>query len=73
MKNRPFSQKTIIRLLCALVVSLAILAGYFQTLYQAEAKKYLRIEDRYVRVRSFLGREETQRILDLSYSEDTIQ
>lgn len=50
-----------------LVVVLAILAGYYSHALSLEKRKYLRLEDRYVRVRSQLGVEETQRLIDQSY------
>lgn len=50
----------------ALIVLLALAAGYYHSSWEAEQKKYARLEDRYVRVRNILGREETQRLIDLS-------
>ncbi len=64
-----FTHKNLVRLLLTLVVVLALLAGYFRTQLQAEERKYLQLEDKYVRVRSQLGREETQRLIDESYKE----
>src|SRR3972149_11811277 len=61
------SEKNLLRLALVLVVIFAVLAGYYQAAYDNEAKKYLRLEDRYVRVRQQLGRDETQRLLDESY------
>lgn len=50
------------------------MAGYYHAILKQEQKKYARIEDFYVRVRSQLGREETQRLIDLSrYSEMNVQ
>lgn len=66
MKNY-ITEKTIIRILILLVVILAIAAGYFQVKHEAEQLKYLRLEDKFVRVRGQLGREETQRLIDESY------
>lgn len=66
MKNY-LSDKNLIRLLLTLVVILAIVAGYFQVKYEGEQLKYLRLEDKFVRVRGQLGREETQRLIDDSY------
>lgn len=63
----PLSEKTVIRVLLVLTVILALAAGFFQTSLSAEQKKYLRLEDRYVRVRNSLGVEETQRLIDESY------
>ena len=64
---KPISDKNVIRFLLVLVIILAITAGYFQVLYKQERKRYLRLEDKYVRVRDQLGREEMQRLIDLSY------
>lgn len=63
------SEKNLIRILLALVVILALAAGYYQAKYEGENKKYLRLEDKYVRVRQQLGVDETQRLIDLSYEE----
>lgn len=67
--HQHISQKNVTRGLVVLVVVLALVAGYFQTALQAENRKYLRLEDRYVRVRQMLGVEETQRLIDESYLE----
>ncbi|NCO12143.1 MAG: hypothetical protein COZ34_05350 [Candidatus Pacebacteria bacterium CG_4_10_14_3_um_filter_34_15] len=64
--NKPFSYKTLTRILVILILILSIATGYFQASLIAEQKKYLRLEDRYVRVRSGLGTEETQRLIDES-------
>lgn len=64
--EQPISNKNVIRVLLALVFVLSLLAGYYQAALSIEQKKYLRLEDAYVRVRSELGREETQRLIDLS-------
>jgi hypothetical protein len=48
------------------LIFFALAAGYFQTVLEQERKRYLRLEDAYVRVRSELGREETQRLIDQS-------
>ncbi|MBU1085876.1 hypothetical protein KKB06_06010 [Patescibacteria group bacterium] len=46
------------------------MAGYYQNSLVAEQKKYLRLEDKYVRIRSKLGTEETQRLIDESRQEN---
>jgi len=66
-KVRPFSYRTLTRALLILVVILSILAGFYQNSLLAERKKYLRLEDRYVRVRNELGIEETQKLIDQSH------
>lgn len=48
------------------IVLLALTAGFFQTTLQQERKRYLRLEDSYVRVRDELGVQETQRLIDQS-------
>lgn len=65
----PLKTKNVIRFLILVVIILAIAAGYYHSLYQNEAKKYKKLEDKYVRVRGELGREETQRIIDQSYEQ----
>jgi hypothetical protein len=65
--KKYLSEKNLIRILLFLVVILALLTGFYQVQYEAEGKKYLRLEDKYVRVRQQLGVEETQRLIDLSY------
>lgn len=58
--------KWLLRFFVVLVVILSIASGYFQALYENEQKKYAKLEDMYVRVRMSLGREETQRLIDIS-------
>jgi hypothetical protein len=61
------SSKNWLRFMVLLCVVLALAAGYYHSMYLNENKKYLKLEDMYVRVRSELGREETQRLIDQSY------
>lgn len=63
---KPISDKWIIKFLLLLIIILSLMAGYYQASLVAEQKKYLRLEDSYVRVRNELGREETQRLIDFS-------
>ncbi len=49
------------------VVVLAIAAGYYQQLYLLENKRYKKIEDQFVRIRSQLGREKTNQLIESSY------
>lgn len=72
-QNRPISQKNLIRILTLLVIVLSFTAGYFHSLYQLEIKRYLRLENLYVRLRDSLGREEAQRRIDLSYDLDSVK
>ena len=67
--KKYLSEKNLIRILVLLVVVLSIAAGYFQAIYVAENTKYLRLEDKYVRVRQQLGVDQTQYLIDLSYEE----
>ncbi|MFZ5376079.1 MAG: hypothetical protein ACOZAN_00210 [Patescibacteria group bacterium] len=60
------SQKNLTRFLLMVIVILSLATGYYHTLWQQELKRYRRLEDNYVRVRQMLGREETQRLIDLS-------
>lgn len=64
---KPFSCKTLTQVLVAVIIVLSILAGYYQSGLKLERKKYLRLEDKYVRVRDELGIEETQRLIDESH------
>lgn len=62
------SQKTITRLLFLSTIIFALLTGLYQELYRIEQKKYANLENMYVRVRSQLGRTETQSLIDESYN-----
>lgn len=70
LSEPPVSSKWIIRLLLLLVIVLAILAGHYAYALSLEQKKYLRLEDKYVRVRGELGISETQRLIDQSYENE---
>lgn len=62
--------KNMIRVLVVAVVILAIVAGYYQTALKVERTRFERYEDMFVRVRSQLGRDEMQRLIDQSYQEN---
>ena len=64
---KPFSYITLSRALILIIFVLAILTGYYKAVIVSERKKYMRLEDRYVRVRSELGIDETQRLIDQSH------
>jgi len=64
-----FKQKFFFRLAWVLVIILAITAGYLSEQLKNQTKVYLKLEDRYVRVREQLGSEELERLIDLSYQE----
>lgn len=57
------------RLLIAIIIVLALMAGFYQSSLVGERKKYAKLEDLYVRVRQQLGREETQRLIERSYED----
>ncbi|GEM_PF-1777600 len=67
----PFKTKNLIRLLVAIIIVLIFFTNYFQTLLRLEKRKYNHLEDKYVRVRNMLGREEMQRLIDLSYEQQS--
>lgn len=67
-KAFPISQQNLARIMIVLVVILALTAGLFENAYSAEKKKYQSLEDKYVRVRSQLGRDEMQKLIDQSYN-----
>lgn len=70
--RKILSEKWITRFLLFLVVALSLMAGYYHAALVAEQKRYARLEDLYVRVRAELGREETQRLIDLSREKEVI-
>ena len=65
----PFKTKHLIRFLVAVIIVLIFFTSYFQSLLRLERRKYNQLEDKYVRVRMMLGREEMQRLIDISYEE----
>ncbi len=64
------TQKNLLRFMVFLIIGLSLAAGYYHSIFTTEHKKYLQLEDKYVRVRSQLGREETQRLIDQSHQEE---
>lgn len=66
---QPLSYKVLTYFLLIIIIALALTAGYYQSALELEQKKYKKLEDMYVRVRSMLGREETQRLIDLSHQQ----
>lgn len=64
--EKPFGERWVILILLSATIILSLMAGYYHATLVAEQKKYLRLEDLYVRVREELGREETQRLIDIS-------
>lgn len=65
--KQPINSRTVIRFLMVIVLILMYLTGYFHSLYHLERKRYLKLEDKYVRVRNMLGREVMQDLIDESY------
>jgi len=63
----PIKTKNIIRILVVSLIIVAFIAGYYHSLFTLERKKYNKLEDRYVRVRLMIGREEMQELIDDSY------
>lgn len=61
------SDKTIIRLLIILVIVLSISSGMLAEELRQQQKLYDKVEDMFVRVRTQLGRDQTQRLIDQSY------
>lgn len=57
----------LIRILVTIIIVLALAVSYYEVKYRGENLKYLRLEDKFVRVRTQLGRDETQRLIDESY------
>lgn len=65
--NIPIKTKNVIRILVAVLIVTAFVAGYYHSLFTLERKKYNKLEDSYVRVRMMIGREEMQKLIDDSY------
>jgi|GEM_PF-2031480 len=61
------TQKNLTRLLVGIIIILSLAAGYFHAAVASERNKYLKLEDKYVRVRDQLGWDETQRLIDRSH------
>jgi hypothetical protein len=60
-------QKLFNRIAFILVVALALAAGFYQSAYKTEIKKYNRLEDLYVRLEMMLGEEKAEELIDDSY------
>jgi len=67
LPQQLFSYKIIVIFCVLLIGILSLTTGYYHAALVAEQKKYLRLEDRYVRVREQLGRQATQDLIDASY------
>lgn len=60
-------QKLFNRIAFILVVALALAAGFFQSAYKTEIKKYNRLEDKYVRLEMMVGEEKAEELIENSY------
>jgi hypothetical protein len=67
--NHPLPTIWVTRFLIGIIILLAFVAGYYEVTSTLERKRYLRLEDMYVRVRGELGINETQRLIDQSRQE----
>jgi hypothetical protein len=65
MKN--MKQKIFNRIALLLVIILALAAGFFQSAYKTEIKRYNRLEDRYIRLEMMIGEEKAETMIDNSY------
>jgi hypothetical protein len=65
--NKPLSSSLVLVVALAVIVVLSLVAGYYHAKYLEEKKRYLRLEDMFVRVRSQIGREAMQDLIDASY------
>lgn len=65
--SKPFETEVLLKISVCLIIVLSLLAGYYHAVFWAERKKYLRLEDMYVRVRSQIGRDAMQDLIDASY------
>ena len=66
-ENKPYPTSLFLTIALCIIVVLALAAGYYQALYIAENRKYLRLEDMFVRARGQIGREAMQDLIDASY------
>jgi hypothetical protein len=60
-------QKIFNRIALLLVIILALAAGFFQSAYKTEIKRYNRLEDRYIRLEMMIGEEKAETMIDNSY------
>lgn len=64
---KPISEAWMMRILLLIILLLAISSGYYHTKLTQLNKVHQRLDDKYVRVRSELGVEEVNRLLEASY------
>ena len=60
-------QKIFNRIAFILVVILALAAGFYQSAYKTEIKKYNRLEDFYVRLEMMIGEDQAEQLIENSY------
>ena len=60
-------QKIFNRIAFILIVVLALAAGFYQSAYKTEIKRYNRLEDRYVRLEMMIGKEKAEELIEDSY------
>lgn len=60
-------QKIFNRIAFILIVILALAAGFYQSAYKTEIKKYNRLEDLYVRLEMMIGEEKADQLIEDSY------
>lgn len=66
-KQRVLRQKQLNRLFLLLVITLAFLSGFYMNLYNLEQRKYLRLEDAYIRLQTMLGEQKVRELINSSY------
>ncbi len=69
---KPISHLTLTRILIILLTAVSLIAGLYRTKLILLEKEYALIENRYVRVREILGREQTQELIHQSYQNQGI-
>ena len=65
--NFPVSTKTLLQITWLIVIAMAFVSGYFHLSFVTLQRKYATLEDKYVRVRDYLGVPTTQRIIESTY------
>lgn len=67
LEHFVITPQNLTRLLVGMVLVLSLAAGFFHAGWTGEHTKYLKLEDKYVRVRDQLGTEKTQELIDQSH------
>ncbi|MGD9129760.1 MAG: hypothetical protein PVJ09_04725 [Candidatus Woesebacteria bacterium] len=71
--KQSITQKHLSRILLFIIICLSLATGYYQVALELEIKEHKKVEDQYVRVRSILGREKTQELIDLSHELEELE